>query len=617
MPEGWKLPPITQHPCLLFGPEEFPVLRTNLVAEFGSLEHIGDETLTACLAGNAPSRRKATEDFITSWKSYSRRWAKENLDRPKPDGVSMRGIWRCIYLYDIVDGFGLLSEAQRNEFRDRVVQAIHWSLGPDKGHRRVPLNSGWRSMNIYSDVVIAGGTVGLAFPDLPEARDWIELATGELDWQLDNAVWDGAWNESPRYQAHVLKTAGLYFQSLKRRTGVDMFQHPTYQAMLDWLVRFETPPDRAAGNTLGRAAGVALIPGIGDSSWTEVPLGLCAMFAPQYAQNDPHFAARLMWAWNRGGRPYDGAYGGDGLEWARVLINPLLTGEPQSLGSDSSAGKGYVVMRGGVDEPDEVWFLLRCGRRTLAGHDHADWNAFNLYAFGYPLALDAGSGIYSQPEHKAWHDKAIAHNTVVFGGRSQERRDGKILTFVTRPEADYSVSDASVPAGVEKFDRHVLFVKPDYFVIWDEIKARERAAWTMHTTATDFIWSEHGVRCTTPWQTELDVHVVLPDAPLKPGVKKGRFGAWTEENGTKDNPLPFYHEDYFQIPNAAGENFLTILHPRKPGQAALTFQRGGTAAAPVLEITCGEQKDRVELGSEGAVLNRKGAKNVSLVLKAK
>ena len=48
----------------------------------------------------------------------------------------------------------------------------------------------------------------------------------------------------------MLKTTGLFYQSLKRRTGVDMFQQPNYRAMLDWLIRFGTPRDKAAGKNM-------------------------------------------------------------------------------------------------------------------------------------------------------------------------------------------------------------------------------------------------------------------------------------------------------------------------------------------------------------------------------
>jgi hypothetical protein len=51
---------------------------------------------------------------------------------------------------------------------------------------------------------------------------------------------------------------------------------------------------------------------------------------------------------------------------------------------------------------------------------------------------------------------------------------------------------------VEQFVRTVVFVKPAYFVIWDRIKSSASAHWVIHTTATDFEWGEHQVRCLIP-----------------------------------------------------------------------------------------------------------------------
>ncbi len=595
LPRDWKLRPVTEHPFLLFSLGEVPAIKARLFAEFGAIDKIGDRALVVYLTGGEAARRKATADFIAYWKNYALRWTEANLGRESPDGVSMRGIRRCLLLYDLVASYGYLTAEETKEFRATLVRSIEFALGSDAAHPRINPKDGSRRMNIWTDVVTAAAMVGLAFPDLPQARGWIEFAVSEINWQLERGVWDGCWHESPRYHTAMITITGLFFHVLERRTGVNQFSHPQFKALLDWLVRFQTPLDKVAGGTIGHPEGVALLPGIGDASWTNISFGVAGMFAPHYAQSDPRFAARLMWVWQRAGRPY----GGDSVEWAQVLIDPQLRAEPQTLGSDSSPGKGYVVMRSRVDTPDEIWFLLRCGNATRSGHDNADWNAFNLYAFGAPLALDSASGAYSDPRHKAWHDKAVAHNTVVFGGRSQQRLDGKILTWVTRPEVDYSASDASVPAGVERFVRHVVLVKPDYFVMWDEIKSDEPARWMLHTPATKFEWAEHGVRCITPWSAELDVQVVWPTAPLVAGTQPGKYSDWAEKQPQRDQH-PFQFQDYFGIPNAPGRDFLVVLHPRKPGSPALGVRDVGEAGRPALEITLGARTDRIALRPDGA-----------------
>ncbi len=598
LPAHWQIKPITEHPCLIFGPEDIPVIKKRLIQEFGAVEKIGDHDIEVFLAGDEAAKRKATEDFIKYWKNYSKRWRKDNLeDRPEwIDGVALRGIRRSLLLYDVVASYGYLTTEQTLEFRDGLVKAIEFAIGDNPAQPRITTSAKFRTMNIWTDIVAAAGLTGLAFPELPQSRGWIEFAVREINLQFSNYIWDGCWHESPRYHTAMIGITGMFFEVLERRTGVNLFSHPQYKALLEWLVRFQTPLDRAAGSTLQHPEGVVLIPGIGDSSWVNDSFGVLAMNAPHYAKTDPHFASRLMWTWQRAVRPY----AGDSVEWARILIDPSIPAEPQILGSDSSPGKGYVAMRSGFNTSEEIWFLLRCGNSTRStSHDNADWNAFNLYAFGSPLALDSGSGAYSDPRHKAWHDKAVAHNTVVFGDRSQERKDGKILTWVTLPELDYSVSDASAAAGVGKFIRHVLFVKPDYFVIWDEIKADEPAAWMFHTPATKFEWSPQTVRCLTPWAAALDVQVVWPMSELKPGTKKGKYGDWKENQKQRD-PHPFQYQDYFGIENEPGRDFLIVLHPTKPGRPFLSVRDIGVARKPALEINLNSRTDRIELDSNFA-----------------
>lgn len=598
LPPDWKLPAVTNHPCLLFGAAESPAIKARLIQEFGALDKIGDQQLKVYFAGDEAARRQATADFISYWKGYSQRWGKTYQGHPADwiDGVSLRGVRRSLAIYDLVASYGYLTDEQTREYRDALVSAVEYAIGSDYAHPRMTSNPKFHMMNIWTDIVTAAGLIGLAFPELPQSRSWIELAVSEINWQLERGVWDGCWSESPRYHCAMLMIVGTFYQVLEQRTGVDLFSHPQYKALLDWPVRFETPLDKVAGSTLGHPEGVALLPGIGDSSWVANSFGVPAMFASHYVKSDPHFAARLMWAWNRAGRPFDG----DSVESARVLIDPTIAAEPQKLGSDVSPGKGYVVMRSAVDTPGEIWFLLRCGKATLSpSHDNADWNAFNIYAYGVPLALDSASGAYSDPLHKAWHDKAVAHNTLVFGGRSQERKDGKILTWITRPEVDYSVSDASVPAGVEKFIRHVLFVKPSYFVIWDEVASSEPASWMLHTPATKFEWSQHSVRCLTQWDAALDVQVVWPKTPLTPGTQQGKYSDWKENQKQRD-PHPFQYQDYFGVTNAPGRDFLVVLHPCKPGEPALKVRDLGKPNRPALEIKQGSQTDRIELRADGA-----------------
>ena len=598
LPDGWTISPVSAHPCLIFGPEDKPRLLARLSKAFGSVDAIGDRDLQVYLAGDEAAKRKATRDFITYWKGYSTRWRKDNLeDRPEwIDGVALRGVRRTLLVYDLVASYGYLTQAETLEYRDALVRAVEFAIGRDSGHPRVTISAPFRTMNIWTDTVAAAGLVGLAFPELPQARDWIQFATREITQQLDSYVWDGCWHESPRYHCAMIDITGMFFQVLERRTGVNLFTNPQFKAMLSWPTRFQTPLDHVAGLTVGHPEGVALLPGIGDASWVAYSFAVPALFASHYLKSDPSLAARIMWSWQRAGRPWDG----DSVEWSRVLLDPEIKPEPVRLGSDISRGKGYILMRTGFDTPEEVWFLLRCGNATRSSyHDHADWNAFNLYAYGIPIALDSASGSYSDPSHLHWNDRAIAHNTVVFGNRSQDRRDGRILEWTTRPQFDYSVTDATLAADVGKFIRHVLYVKPSYFVIWDEIQSIDPSEWMLHTTATQFEWSDHSVRCITPWKVDLSLQVVWPKEALKKGTQEGKYSDWTSRQPQRDLH-PFRYQDYFSVPNPPSADFLILLQPLRSGAPALSVIDRGSPGHPRLEVSDQGRVDHISLEPHAA-----------------
>ena len=598
VPANWTIKPIATHPCLIFGPEDKGRLIERLSHEMSLSGLIIDRDLQVYLQGDEPAKRKATRDFISYWKGYATRWRKDNLeDRPEwIDGVALRGIRRTLMVYDVVASFGYLSREDTLEYRNALVRAVEFAIGHDSKHPRITISAPFRTMNIWTDTVAAAGLVGLAFPELPQAHDWVDFAIREIDQQLDLYVWDGCWHESPRYHCAMIDITGTFFHVLQRRTGIDLFPNPKFKAMLYWPTRFQTPLDRVAGTTIGHPEGVALLPGIGDASWVAYSFAVPALFASHYTTTDPSLAGHIMWSWQRAGRPWDG----DSVEWSRVLIDPTIRPVPVDLGSDISRGKGYILMRTGFDTSNEVWFLLRCGNATRSTyHDHADWNSFNLYAYGAPLALDSASGQYSDPSHLHWNDRAVAHNTVVFGQRSQDRRDGRILEWTSRPSLDYSVTDATLAADVGKFIRHVLFIKPSYFVIWDEIQSIDPAEWMLHTTATHFEWTDHTVRCSTPWAADLSVQVIWPTTPLQRGTQKGKYSDWTEKQTQRDIH-PFKYQDYFSIPAPPSTDYLVVLQPLKPGSPALTIVDHSRPGHPNLEISVGGRTDSISLEPHAA-----------------
>ncbi len=149
------------------------------------------------------------------------------------------------------------------------------------------------------------------------------------------------------------------------------------------------------------------------------------------------------------------------------------------------AGATAVAFRCGPPEGHHVTALKpRIPEwRLSTGHAHPDSNSFIIYANGRYLTGDTG---YIGAK------LAADHNTVLVDGRGHaeegqhhiykdvpyERLDRiRISDRMLAPDHFYVRGEAAAAyfpeLGLERFTRHFLFVAPDYFLIWDELEAKE------------------------------------------------------------------------------------------------------------------------------------------------
>ena len=514
---------------------------------------------------------------------------------PNYDFSGLRFVHALLNQYDLIDGDRVLAAEERSEFRDFVFWVVERFM--TSPIRELNRNYDDRRHNFHSDTLTIIGTTALCFPDHPKASEWLDYSVGEFAWQMENGVEDGAWHETPTYHSHITRTLLLYAYALKRNANVDFFANPGFRGLLDWFVRGQTSPDRSgsrapesgdasraesweqAGMLAFPRHAVSRRPALGDANWSSGALHFLGTAAAAYKDTDPEFAGRLMWGWQRIGGAYDG-------QSDLILIDPQLPAIPPKLASDVMPKIGYAVLRSEYDTPREKYFLFTCGhRRTLhwASHAHRDLNSFSLFAHGVPLALDAGTGPYRTPEQDLYYKATISHNTVMFGGRDQILEDGAIIKHVCQEKADYVVGDARRGAMVTQFDRHVVFVKPDYFVIWDFIRSYVPSEWILHSPAREIVVNERMLEFVTPWDTNLDVHFLLPTGILDVSQHEGPVSSH-----------PVRTQKYVKVKNAPGKDYLTILHPRPTGDERLTARLIGNEEN-VMEIKIGQQTDIVML----------------------
>ena len=159
---------------------------------------------------------------------------------------------------------------------------------------------------------------------------------------------------------------------------------------------------------------------------------------------------------------------------------------------------GFVSMRSGWEYGSTV-VGFRCGpapghhnqnhqnrinnKGFGPGHQQPDINSFVVFAQNEWLIIDPGYTHLKETQN---------HNTILVNGFGQAGAGGKWLDYMefesrnpvpeivfseSNPVYDYVIGDAGNiyvdEAGLEYFRRHVIFLKPDVVVIFDELKANK------------------------------------------------------------------------------------------------------------------------------------------------
>lgn len=178
-------------------------------------------------------------------------------------------------------------------------------------------------------------------------------------------------------------------------------------------------------------------------------------------------------------------------------------GEPPKQTSVGFDYAGYYVMRSGWDDEANM-LCFDAGPAGLA-HIHQDKLNVILWAFGREVLLDTGGGPYEQSKWRRYGLSTFSHNTVIVDGLGQSRARAfsqtplQDVTWVRGDDYDYAVGvydesyDDLSPATHK---RHVLFVKPDIFVVWDVLTPKDD----------------------TPHQYQARWHVVTPNVAVNENV---------------------------------------------------------------------------------------------------
>jgi len=187
------------------------------------------------------------------------------------------------------------------------------------------------------------------------------------------------------------------------------------------------------------------------------------------------------------------------LQWARLkYLYDLPPAEPippvDLPRARAFHGVGLVTMHSqALDQPADGNLYLAMRSSPFGGYSHmlADNNAFNMvyggdrlfYHVGYKVAMSA-------PHRKKYYKHTQSHNSILINGEGQTyTTDGYawVENFLSGKQLSYAVGNASnayksiednIDTGLKTFKRHVLMLRPDIVIIYDELEADEPSEWS-------------------------------------------------------------------------------------------------------------------------------------------
>lgn len=350
---------------------------------------------------------------------------------------------------------------------------------------------------VRSDVVSAvGNCAEVSMAD--RASTWIDLAQSRLLLTRDlfEGIDDGSWHEGVLYQEYALRMLLPFVSIMRDSRGIDIYPNTYLYNYIYWRLY----------NYLPGSAQFLMAYANFEWSWGNLGLpGLLRFVAREYSNPYAEWLAQQLIATNgRVATIWETPW----YVFEFLYYDPAISPQPPS---DLPLSRVFhdlegVIWRTGWDEQALI-FGLKTGAyggrfafdtfveesypwdvpcrvtncQLNIGHDHDDTGTFYLYRAGEWLA----------PETVGVSNYATSyHNTILIDEQGQYRpiydnvwrdpadfigTDGYLETTASSSGFDYVGSDAtnrySAIAGIEDITRHVLFVRPSYFVMVDALSA--------------------------------------------------------------------------------------------------------------------------------------------------
>ncbi|MEG1585890.1 MAG: DUF4962 domain-containing protein [Bacteroidales bacterium] len=412
---------------------------------------------------------------------------------PFPDGFDFSFYLDVMtYVYDAL--YNYMSVEQRNIIRDNLSErlSIYYRYYCNRLENRCIDNHTWQ---ISLGSFVRGAIV--AKGDIPEADKYLAYAYDI--WTArdpEQSHHDGGWFGGGYVGVNigVWTEVPVYFRNY---TGYNFYNHPFYRNHPYWFLYRQVPGSKEDGFS-GDGYGDDLVeysPNV--KMWLNILDAELDIPAAGFIAKDLKENRKLAtFAWARKV---------EGLQMSKERKRVELTNDlPQAR---AFRDVGVVNMHTSLLNPEnDLHVAFRSSPYGTFGHNLASHNAFNViyqgdYLFvphghrhggakntvacyrhtrGHNSVLVDGKGQPFSPEAYGWIARFLHGNNISYAcGDASNAYDaspfGRENDFFTR--AELNIEDHISRGAVERFRRHVLFLRPSLIVVYDELEANRPVRW--------------------------------------------------------------------------------------------------------------------------------------------
>jgi hypothetical protein len=374
------------------------------------------------------------------------------------------------------------------------------------------------------------------YDEEPKAYDWLKQTGLNFRQAFELLGPDGASDEGQQYWAYSTESLLSYAEAARDLMGIDYYKDSDFMKNAPYYIIYSNLPDL-------RPKDYVMAYGDAQRGYdARNPIYILYRLASEYNNGFAQWTANAMVERGIGRGEYRNWCS---LIWCDDKVAPQSVGDlPLFRHFDNI---GWVTARSDWG-PDAVMIGYRCGpfhghklqayydkmtdlgwqfQKLGGGHCQPDINSFQIYAYGKWLAIDPG---YDRPKRTENHSTILVNGVGQLGDTGITGRDydyfdreavvaakakSKIVKTETNPVYDYIIGDAEniypVSSGLEKFIRHLVFIKPDIIIVVDELEAARSVQfeWRLNT--------EHGLTEAAQHyylarneDVVMDTHIVYP-----------------------------------------------------------------------------------------------------------